>query len=394
MNILRVVVLLVFGFGTQFAWSQVDVNASPEARALYRKLFTLSRDYENGKVVFGQQGAFHEGRGWSLNSDRDWTGRLPETDLRKVMGKDPGVVGFDFSEIGSWNESLFVELIRALHEKGAIITLSWHMPNFFPDGTETNAWDTNGNTVSLIRSDEAFRKRFLSKLDRLVSFLGRIKGVPVIFRPWHEQNYSWFWWGKSHCTRVEYSALWKLTSEYLMSKGVHQLLYAYSPDTVGADYFDRYPGDSLVDILGVDTYFNSLASNVYFLGLSPLDQWKRGVIQLMNAAEARGKIPAITEFGNEGLTYDRFWTDYFSWPIERDGLRQFSRLHHLREPKIKAAYAMVWRNDRNSPQHFFGPFPGAPGNSNFFEMLSKSVFSFLGEGGIEKNIRQCFRELF
>jgi mannan endo-1,4-beta-mannosidase len=393
MNFFRIGALLLLLFGNQ-AWSQVDGKASAEAKALYRRLFALSRDYENGKIIFGQQSAFHEGRGWSLSSNSDWTGRLPETDLHKVMGKDPGVVGFDFSEVGSWNENLFAEEMKALHQRGAIITLSWHMPNFFPDGSETNAWDTQGNTVRLIQTNEAFRNLFFSKLDRLVAFLGRIKGVPIIFRPWHEQNYSWFWWGKAQCTPFEYGTLWKLTTGYLMSKGVHQLLYAYAPDTIGEDYFERYPGDSFVDILGVDNYFNSIASNVYFLGLSPLDEWKRGVVTLMNSAEARGKIPAITEFGNEGLTYDRFWTDYFSWPIERDGMRQFSGTHGLPEPKVKAAYAMVWRNDRSAPQHFFSPFPGAPGNANFMDLVTKDVFSFLGQGGIERSFKTKLREFF
>jgi mannan endo-1,4-beta-mannosidase len=113
--------------------------------------------------------------------------------------------------------------------------------------------------------------------------------------------------------------------------------------------------------------------------VSPLDEWKREVVTLMNEAESRGKIPAITEFGNEGLTYQNFWTDYFSWPIERDGMLQFAGLHGMRAPKVKAANSMVWRNDRSSPQHFFSPFPGAPQNSNFMELVSKGVFSFLGE---------------
>jgi hypothetical protein len=126
-------------------------------------------------------------------------------------------------------------------------------------------------------------------------------------------------------------------------------------------------------------YFKSLAENLYFLGPSPLDEWKKDVFTLLHSAEARRKIPAITEFGNEGLTYSKFWTDYFSWPMERDGIRQFAGRTGLKLPHVKVAYSMLWRNDRDSPKHFFSPFPGAPENFNFKELLKKGVLGFLGD---------------
>ncbi|WP_449436797.1 glycosyl hydrolase [Pedobacter steynii] len=40
--------------------------------------------------------------------------------------------------------------------------------------------------------------------------------VPVIFRPYHEFDGDWFWWGKSHCT----------TDEFKFSVEVHCFLFA------------------------------------------------------------------------------------------------------------------------------------------------------------------------
>ncbi|NDC39828.1 MAG: hypothetical protein EBZ48_17640, partial [Proteobacteria bacterium] len=134
-----------------------------------------------------------------------------------------------------------------------------------------------------------------------------------------------------------------------------------------------------VDILGVDAYFKSLPENLYFFGVSPLEEWKGDVVSLLGWAEERGKIPAITEFGNEGITYPAFWTDYFSWPMERDGLLQYAKRAGTRIPGIKPAYSMLWRNDRDSPKHFFSPFPGAPENANFRDLLKKGVLGFLGD---------------
>ena len=352
---------------------------TPEARALYQKLYRISRDGVTGKTVYGQQSAHLEGRGWSVSKDSDSSGNLPESDLHRAFGVDPGLVGFDFSQIGPGSSILQERQMRAIHQAGGVVELSWHMPNFKADGSETNAWDTSGNTVGAILSDEGMKTVFFSKIDSLASFLLRVKDVPVVFRPWHEHNYSWFWWGKDHCTPEEYRSLWRLTVSRLGSKGVHNLIYAYSPNNVEADYFERYPGDGSVDILGVDMYFKSALSNLANLGPSPLDEWKMDVIRLLNAAVRKNKIPAVTEFGNEGITYPQFWTDYFSWPIERAGMDQFAGSLGIRSPGIKMAFSMLWRNDPVSPNHFFSPFPGAPGNANFKQLLDKRVVAFRGD---------------
>jgi mannan endo-1,4-beta-mannosidase len=359
--------------------AQVDPLATSEAKVLYRKLFRVSRDFENGKILYGHQNGFHEGRGWRLQGNSDWSGALPESDLHKAFGKDPAVVGYDFAEIGNWNEDLIVNQMRAVHQRGGVVTMSWHIPNFDESGADSDAWNTSGNTVRKVVSDPHFQKLFRQRLDRLVAFLGRLKDVPIIFRPWHEHNYFWFWWGSTHCTPDEYKKIWRYTANYLKIKGVHQLLYAYSPNDIEKDYFERYPGDGFVDILGVDAYFKSMPENLYFFGISPLDEWKGDVVTLLNWADEHGKIPAITEFGNEGIVYSKFWTDYFSWPMERDGLRQFAKRMGIQTPRVKPAYSLLWRNDRDSPKHFYSPFPGAPENENFKELLGKGVLGFLGD---------------
>ena len=359
--------------------AQVDPHATVEAKALHRKLFRLSRDFDHGKILYGHQNAFHEGRGWRLQSNSDASGELPESDLHKATGLDPAVVGYDFGEIGAWNEDLMRHQMKEVHRRGGVVTLSWHMPNFNDAGVDSDAWNTSGETVHKILNDPGYRGLFLNRMDRLVAFLEKLKDVPMIFRPWHEHNYFWFWWGNTHCTPEEYKALWRLTVNHLWSKGIHQLLFAYSPNDIEKDYFERYPGDSYVDVLGVDAYFKSAPENLYFFGLSPLDEWKRDVVTLLYWAESHHKIPAITEFGNEGIVYSKFWTDYYAWPMQRDGLIQFSKRIGVRAPSLKPAYALLWRNDRDSPKHFYSPFPGAPENENFLELLKKGVLGFLGD---------------
>lgn len=57
-----------------------------------------------------------------------------------------------------------------------------------------------------------------------------------------------------------YRSLYAYTRDYLESKGVHNMLYVYSPNgplETEAEYMSRYPGDACVDILAFD-YYNCL----------------------------------------------------------------------------------------------------------------------------------------
>lgn len=160
-----------------------------------------------------------------------------------------------------------------------------------------------------------------------------------------------------------------------MSRGVHNLLYAYSPNQIKEDYLDRYPGDRYVDILGGDHYFFNRLFDWWSYGFKPLTEFKHGVIWLMQEAERRNKIPALTEFGLETSSYRNFWTDYMSWPVERAGMEQI--LGEGKAPSRGFAYVMLWRNDMSDPKHFFGPVPGNKNNQNFLDMLSKNIFKGL-----------------
>ena len=87
--------------------------------------------------------------------------------------------------------------IFAQFKRGGIITLSWHPWN---PVTGENAWDPKGDAVNAILEGGAQQKKFESWLKKVADFINSLqtccgKKVPVIFRPWHEMNGGWFWWG-------------------------------------------------------------------------------------------------------------------------------------------------------------------------------------------------------
>lgn len=94
---------------------------------------------------------------------------------------------------------------------------------------------------------------YIRQLAREVKAVGK----PVVLRPLHEGNGGWFWWGGN---AADFKSLWALTFDLFRQEGVRNAIWLWaaadlcSGTTCSAGGF--YPGDDLVDILGVDTYFN------------------------------------------------------------------------------------------------------------------------------------------
>jgi len=358
------------------AFAQIDPKATAATKMLRKKLndISLSIGKSRQTILLGQQNAFLEGRGRKLDNS-NMNGKLT-SDMYDVAGVHPAVVGFDFVEIHSGNSKLIINQMRGIHKRGGVVTLSWHTPTVVRDFKGDNsAHDTSTPVVKHILPGGKRHKEFLVQMDSLASFLLSVKDVPIIFRPWHEHNFPWFWWGNVHCTETQYIGLWRFTVEYLQSKGVHNLLYAYSPISLG-NYFKRYPGDAYVDIFGLDHFFRGrVVDNMIYSIRSPLSDWRKSVLELSQAAAKHDKIPAITEFGLQGSFYKNFWTDYVSWPMEKAGMEELTGVG--RAPAKAPAFILLWRNSATSSVFNYGPYPGHKNNDNFKLMLSKKIYKGL-----------------
>lgn len=176
------------------------------------------------------------------------------------------------------------------------------------------------------------------------------KTVPMIFRPFHEFDGDWFWWGRRHCTTEEFKSLWRFTVSYLRdSLSVHNLLYAFSPDNrfnTEAQFLERYPGDEWVDMLGMDNYGDFGRDGRY-----NLDAGYEKLKIVSDYAVKTGKLAAFTETGLESIKDSNWFTT--------------SLLPTLLRSKLQLSYVLVWRNDVHSPTHFYAPFPGHASVADF-----------------------------
>jgi mannan endo-1,4-beta-mannosidase len=339
----------------------IDAQATPQTAALFHTLLHVSEEH----VLFGHQHATEYGHGWSGDPER--------SDVRSVTGSHPAVIGVDLNGLSGRskediekNKEALRKNIVATYDRGGLTTLSWHFDNPV-SGTDFN-WKSTGSMPAVARlipggSHHAQYQEILGEIADLArSVVGKDGALaPMIFRPYHEFDGAWFWWGKPHCTTENFRTLWRFTVSYLRdSLGVHNFLYAFSPDCLfgtEAEYLERYPGDDWVDLVGMDDYADFGRDGKY-----DLDAGIRKLKIVSDYARQAGKLAAFTETGLESLSDPTWWTDTLLPTLKTHGLR--------------LSYVLVWRNDIRSPTHYYAPFPGHPSVPDFVKFYEDPTMLF------------------
>ena len=329
----------------------VDKDATTQTKNLFAHLKELSGKH----ILFGQQDALTHGY--------DWWGHRDSThicDLYQVCGHYPALYGYDFG--GGRDRYLNLErsVIMNSYQRGGVITFSQHMPN---PVSGRGPRDTTLNMDEILPGG-AYHKNYTDILDRVGNFARNLKTaegipIPIIYRPFHEHTGNWFWWGEDYNTPGQFINLWRFTVDYLRdSLGVHNFLYAYSPDTVesAAHYLERYPGDDYVDILGIDIYRDVESNN--------LPAFLKRIRMVVKLAEEKNKVAALTETGYARHDIIDWWTGFLG-QISKDSVAR------------KISYLMLWANYHDDD--YFSIYPGNPSEPDFLKMIKDSTFMFEDE---------------
>ncbi|NLR93387.1 glycoside hydrolase family 26 protein [Flammeovirga agarivorans] len=329
-----------------------DKKATKATNALYQKLSQVSAE---GKTIFGHQDDLAYGYHWWGNG----------SDVKNVTGDYPGLYGWDMGEIGNdknLDGVLFSDIkkyIKEAYARGGMTTLSWHMINL---KAKTSSWDTTRVVDEMLKGGK-YHEDFLKKLDLFADFVNDLEidgeKIPVLFRPWHEHNGSWFWWGGKNVTEEDYKSLWQFTVKYLRDKKkIHHLIYVYSTDAFQTEeqYLERFPGDEYVDVLGFDDY-GAFRENA----TPEREAWVINELEIVaKLADKKGKVCAFSESGLEAVTDDTFFTE-----------KLLPKLNHNEWTK-KAAYMMLWRNanyEKEQRDHFYVPYKGHSSASDFIKFV-------------------------
>ncbi|MDK2827456.1 MAG: mannan endo,4-beta-mannosidase [Clostridium butyricum] len=356
----------------------VDFNATKSTRALFSYLKGIGK---SDNVLYGHQNETHR-KAVATNS-------MTNSDTKDVTGSIAAICGVDASftgdEVNLTDEDKVngidditkcADMLRDIDNQGGIITISAHMPNFElvkekgkkDDGkydySEYSSNITKGDIVSRIMPGGDLNDVYLGYLDRLSELAEKLQDsdIPVLFRPFHENHGSWFWWGKAFCDEEAYKNLYRYTVEYLRDvKNIHNFLYVYSPNGFEneEEFLSRYPGDEFVDVLAFDSYDNDPTED------AKTDPWMKSfeetVDLVSDIADKRDKVSAVAETGimvNGG-------TLALSGNKDKDWFSEISEI----VGKSNMSYYMVWSNDNS--KSFFSPFMVDENNGH--EMINKFI---------------------
>ncbi len=348
-----------------------DKNADDSVKALYTYLATLAND---DQVLFGHQN--------DVNKQVNAAATLG--DVHDITGQISGLYGIDTlaltgSEAGGTDAKSALEnsvkYSKQAAENGAIVTLSAHMPNVSnskvvknEDGTYdffqcdfNESKDLSNDIAKKILPGGEYNVVYNAYLDIIVDYATQLQeeNIPIIFRPLHENTGNWFWWGSSN-TAETYKSLFRYTRDYIESKGVHNMLWVYSPNgplTTEEEYLSYYPGDEYIDILAFDYYddYNTYPATSDGSFFTNLDNTCKVVASL---AEKRGKVAAISECGvrvmkkdgsdNEGLLVK-------GNPVgtAASGTNWYSKINEIAQQN-NMPYYLVWANF--SDTNFYVPY--------------------------------------
>jgi hypothetical protein len=207
-------------------------NPSAEAKALYRYLL----DVYGKKILSGQMWV-----PWGFDELKYIQGET---------GKLPALRGIDF--IHQRDNEAEVKNAIEWWRSGGIPTIMWHWGGpGIGEGYENSKMkvDIDKCFIEGTKEHTAFWSELKVKADLLEKI--RNANVPVLWRPYHELNGHWFWYGKQGPGR--FKKLWITMYNYFVhERGLNNLIWVFcytgSPD---ADWF---PGHAYVDIVGADSY--------------------------------------------------------------------------------------------------------------------------------------------
>ena len=270
-------------YGQQFRITPVTPNASPEAVALLEYIQSLG-----GKYTLSGQHNFPISRDRNTQFASDYIGKTPA-----VWSQDFGFAKEGDKDSYLARPSIVEEAIRQ-HKLGSIITLCWHAvpptaeePITFqplPGYDSTKLASVQGRLLDnqfrdIQRRGTKLNKQWMKQVDEIAGYLKQLQDarVPVLWRPYHEMNGDWFWWGGRYDGKYTTASLYRQLFDRLVNyHKLNNLVWVWSvdrPSRPDREFAKYYPGNQYLDILSIDIYGNDFNQD-YYDGLMGLAQGK------------------------------------------------------------------------------------------------------------------------
>jgi mannan endo-1,4-beta-mannosidase len=290
--------MLMPAFMVRGADTPVTPNAAPEVRAV----LAYFSDIYGKKIISGQQ----EGRPGTNNLCAELNY------LTNTTGRLPALLAMDFfpytdtSPRRDTQHRLAKHAIDWYRDRHGLVEFCWHWRAPL-DGNEIYAKDTKFDLARAVTAGTPENEALVRDLDKIAAELEVLRDahVPVLWRPLHEANGRWFWWG-AHGPEP-FRKLWRLMFEdFSAQHRLTNLVWVFSPGAE-TDLADWYPGDAYVDIIAQDHYpmdgNHGTAKDIF----DELTAFARG--QKLIALGENGPLPDLTRLFPEKAG----WLFFTTW---------------------------------------------------------------------------------
>ena len=259
---------------------------NPKASDTAKRLYSYLCDVYGKHIIAGQQ-EYCGDHNYNLWNSPDVFIKDNEAEFEYIMektGKQPAIRGIDFlayNTSSDWRDHAPERVIEWVNKYHGIATVSWHWNVPCEEGSSDVAFYVESanpkfTTFSISKALEEGtweNKVIMADIELIAGELKKLKDadVPVLWRPLHEAEGAWFWWGAEGaepCKKLYRLLYDKLTNEY----GLDNLIWIWTGST-SPEAAEWYPGDDVVDIIGCDKYncadgvanLSSISSTFYSL---------------------------------------------------------------------------------------------------------------------------------
>ena len=304
------------------AIAPVAPNTMPEAIALLELFYRVSGEY----TFTGQHN-------YPSTKDRN------SSFAAKYIGQTPAVWSTDMGFAAEGDKDSYLarpEIVREAirqHRRGSLVTICWHaVPptadepvTFQPPGpvAPDSLASVQGRLldkqyIELLTPGTRLHNRWAAQVDSVAFYLKKLEEarVPVLWRPYHEMNGDWFWWGGrvgEYSTIDIYRQLFDRLVNYHHLKNLIWVWSVDRPSTPIRQFRNFYPGNAYLDILALDVYGSDF-NQAYYDSLMVL---------------SNGKPIVLGEVGNppslEVLNAQPNWS---YWVIWAGMVRNLTRAQH------------------------------------------------------------------
>ena len=301
--------------------------SNPNASDTTKRLYNYLCDQYGNHIISGQQ-EYCGSHNYNQWSDPDTYIKDNEAEFEYILeqtGKQPAIRGIDFlayNTTSTWRDDAPERCIEWVNEYGGIATVSWHWNVPVEEGsTETafyvesaNATYTTFSISNALKEGTWENEVLMADIAYIAEQLTKLKeaDVPILWRPLHEAEGAWFWWGAEGpepCKELYRLLYDQLTNVY----GLDNLIWTWTGYTYETSA-DWYPGDDVVDLVGYDKYnavdglpnLSSISSTFYSLVKSTNGQ-------KMVAMTENDSIPSLENLVNDKAAWLYFCPWYMNY---------------------------------------------------------------------------------